>query len=316
MDRASIRSENRRGEEMSGPSKEPLTQTTEIDLPQLERRLRSPRTLFSACMSGLVAVMTGIAILPLFSVLFMLFFRGGQRLGIALFTELPPAAGMVGGGIGNALLGTLLVVLVATLISVPLGVLGGVFLAEISPDGRTAAAVRFCAKVLTGLPSIIAGVFAFTLLVLFFGFSPWAGGAALSLLMLPTILLTSEEAIRMVPTKMRDAALGMGATPAQTTWYVTLPTAFPGILTGVLLAVARAAGETAPLLFTMTFSDYWLSSNLNEPTASLAVLIYNFSKSPFENQKEIAWAASLVLVLVVLALNLSGQAMSRRSLVK
>ena len=298
---------------MSSALEESRTKPKEIDLPQLERRLRSPRTLFSACMSGLVAVMTVIAIVPLFSVLFMLLWRGGRRLGVALFTELPPAAGMVGGGIGNALLGTFLVVLVATLISVPLGVLGGVFLAEISPVSRTASAVRFCAKVLTGLPSIIAGVFAFTLIVLFFGFSPWAGGVALSLLMLPTILLTSEEAIRMVPTKMRDAAIGMGATPAQTTWYVTLPTAFPGILTGVLLAVSRAAGETAPLLFTMTFSDYWLSRNLNEPTASLAVLIYNFSKSPFENQKEIAWAASLVLVLIVLALNLSGQALSRRS---
>jgi phosphate transport system permease protein len=221
---------------------------------------------------------------------------------------------MVGGGIGNALLGSFLAVGIATLISVPVGILVGVYLAEIQPEGRVPSAVRFCAKLLTGLPSILAGVFAFTVVVLLTRrFSPLAGGVALALLMLPTILLTTEEAIRMVPARMREAAIGMGATQAQVVWRVLLPTAMPGILTGVLLAVARAAGETAPLLFTMTFSDYWFSGQVMEPTASVAVLIYNFSKSPFENQQEIAWAASLVLVLIVLALNLSGQWLSRPS---
>jgi phosphate transport system permease protein len=290
---------------------------TPIDLPRLEKSLRSPRTLFSYSMSILTGVMTLIAIVPLFSVLFMLAWRGGQRLSLTLFTDLPPAAGpptarMVG-GIGNAILGSALAVAIATVISVPVGVLAGVFVAEISPRGRTAALVRFAAKVLTGLPSILAGVFAFTIVVLTTGrFSPLAGGVALALLMIPTILLTAEEAIRMVPGRMREAAIGMGATQAQTILHVLLPTARPGILTGVLLAISRAAGETAPLLFTMTFSDYWLSHRFFEPTASLAVLIFNFSKSPFENQKEIAWAASLVLVFIVLALNLGGQALSRR----
>jgi phosphate transport system permease protein len=288
--------------------------TPGIDLPRLEKSLRSPRTLFSACMSVLALVMTLIAVVPLFSVLIMLAWKGGKRLGVALFTELPPAAGMVGGGIGNALLGSLLVVAIATLISVPVGILGGVFLAEIAPESRVASGVRFAAKMLTGLPSILAGVFAYTAVVLITGrFSPLAGGIALALLMLPIILLTAEEAIRMVPARMREAAIGMGATQTQVTLRVLLPTAFPGILTGVLLAISRAAGETAPLLFTMTFSDYWLSHNVMEPTASLAVLIYSFSKSPFENQQEIAWAASLVLVLIVLALNLGGQALSGRA---
>jgi phosphate transport system permease protein len=286
----------------------------EIDIPHLEKTLRSPRTLFSFLMSGLTCVLTVLAMVPLFSVLIMLFWKGGARIGPELFTQLPPAAGMLGGGIGNALIGTLLVVAIAAAISVPVGVLGGIFLAEISPTGRTAALVRFSAKVLTGLPSILAGVFAFTAVVLVTGrFSPLAGGVALALLMLPTILLTAEDAIRMVPTRMREAAIGMGATQAQTILHVLLPTARPGILTGVLLAISRAAGETAPLLFTMTFSDYWLSRQIMEPTASLAVLIYNFSKSPFENQKEIAWAASLVLVLLVLGLNLSSQALSKWS---
>ncbi|HKB40700.1 MAG TPA: phosphate ABC transporter permease PstA [Gemmataceae bacterium] len=286
----------------------------EIDLPELEKSLRHPRTLFSAVLSVLAGVFTIVAMIPLFSVLFMLAWKGGQRLGPALFTELPPAAGMIGGGIGNAVLGSLLVVAIATLISVPVGILGGVFLAEIAPDGRLAAWVRFSAKLLTGLPSILAGVFAFTVVVLLTGrFSPLAGGVALALLMLPTIILTSEEAIRMVPARMREAAIGMGATQTQVVWRILLPTAMPGILTGVMLAVSRAAGETAPLLFTMSFSDYWLSQRVMEPTPSLAVLIYNFSKSPFENQREIAWAASLVLVLLVLALNLGGQFLSRRA---
>jgi phosphate transport system permease protein len=292
----------------------PSRETAPIDLPGLERTLRHPRTLFSFCMSVLTGVLAFLAMIPLFSVLLMLLWRGGQRLSVALFIDLPPAAGMEGGGIGNAILGTLLVVVLATLLSVPVGILGGVFLAEIAPSSRTASAVRFAAKLLTGLPSILAGVFAFTTVVLVTRrFSPLAGAVALALLMLPTILLTAEEAIRMVPVRMREAAIGMGATQFQTIVHILLPTALPGILTGVLLAISRAAGETAPLLFTMTFSDFWLSRQVVEPTASLAVLIFNFSKSPFANQKEIAWAASLVLVLIVLAANLGGHALSRRA---
>jgi phosphate transport system permease protein len=280
----------------------------DVDLPKLERTLRHPRTLFSVFMSVLTGAMTVLALVPLVSVLLLLIWRGGQRLSLTLFTELPPAAGMAGGGIGNALVGTLLVVALATLISVPFGVLAAIYLAEFGPETRTATVVRFAAKVLTGLPSILAGVFAYVTVVLLTGrFSALAGGVALALLMLPTILLTAEEAIRAVPRRMREAAVGMGATQTQAVWYVILPTAMPGILTGVLLGVARAAGETAPLIFTALFSDYWLSARLLEPTASLAVLIFEFSGSPFQNQIEIAWAASLVLVAIVLTINVLGQ---------
>ena len=286
----------------------------DVDLKSLEKSLRRPRTLFSFLLTVLCTAMALAAAVPLFSVLYMLVVRGGARLSVALFTELPPAAGMDGGGIGNAILGTLFAVLIASVISIPFGVFGGVYLAEINPDGRVARAVRFCAKMLTGLPSILAGVFAYTVIVLYWTHrpSPFAGGVALALLMLPIIMLTAEESIRMVPARMREAAIGMGATRTQLICRVMLPTALPGMLTGILLALSRAAGETAPLLFTMTFSDYWISKHPMEPTASLAVLIFNFSKSPFENQKEIAWAASLVLVLMVLVLNLGGQALSRR----
>jgi phosphate transport system permease protein len=285
----------------------------EVDLPRLEKSLRSYRSLKNYCLNLVTAVLTVLATVPLFSVLFMLAWRGSKRIGLALFTELPPAAGMAGGGIGNALLGTFEVVGIATLISVPVGVLAAVFLGEFGPDTRTASVVRFAAKVLTGLPSVLAGLFAYAAVVLVTGtFSAPAAGVALALLMLPTVLLTAEEAIRMVPQRMREAAVGMGATKTQAVCYVILPTALPGILTGVMLAVARAAGETAPLLFTALFSDYWLTPNPMEPTPTLAVLIYQFSNEPFPNQIEIAWAASLVLVTIVLVMNLAGQALRRR----
>jgi phosphate transport system permease protein len=285
----------------------------EVNLPVLERSLRHVRTLNSAVMSVIIGGMSLLAMVPLVSVLWMLLKRGSQRLSLALFIELPPAAGMAGGGIGNAFLGTLVVVAIAALISVPFGILAAVYLAEYDNDSRLGSAVRFCAKLLTGLPSILAGVFAYGVVVLTTGtFSAPAGGVALALLMIPIVLLTAEDAIRMVPHRMREAAVGMGATRTQMVLRVTLPTALPGILTGVMLAVARAAGETAPLLFTALFSDYWLTANLMEPTPSLAVLIYDFSGSPFPNQVEIAWAASLVLVFLVFVFNIGGQVLMQR----
>jgi len=284
------------------------------DLDQLERSLRRPRTLFSFCSSVLCTILALLAAVPLFSVLLMLIWRGAARLGPTLFTQLPPAAGMPGGGIGNAIVGTMLVVALGSGLSIPIGILVGLYLAEVNPDGRFASVVRFCAKLLTGLPSILAGVFAYSTVVLLTGrFSPLAGGVALGILMLPIITLTTEEAIRSVDAEMRAAAIGMGATQSEVVKDILLPTALPGILTGVLLALARGAGETAPLLFTMTFSDYWLSRHIMEPTASLAVLIFNFSKSPFDNQKQFAWAASLILVFIVLIFTLGGQILSRRA---
>jgi phosphate transport system permease protein len=225
----------------------PFADGERIDLPQLERSLRHPRTLLSAAMTGLTALLTFGALFPLFSVLYLLIVRGGRQLSLSLFTALPPAAMVAGGGFGNAFVGTLFVVCIATAISVPFGIMAAVYLAELGPDTRTAMAVRFAAKVLTGLPSILDGVFAYAVVVVLTGgFSAPAGGVALALLMLPTVLLTAEDAIKTVPAKMREAAIGMGATPTQVVCRVLLPTALPGILTGVMLAVARAAGETAP----------------------------------------------------------------------
>ena len=290
-----------------------------VDFGQLEKSLQRPRTLFSLIMSFVVTGMTVLALIPLFSVLLMLFWKGGRKLSVAAFTQLPPAPLEQGGGFGNAIAGTLIMVLLAALLSVPTGILSAVFLAAAPPENRLANAVRFAAKVLTGFPSILAGVFAYgTVVLITGGYSAIAGGLALSILMLPTITLTAEDALRMVPEKMKEAAIGMGATQTQTAWMVLLPTALPGILTGVMLGVARAAGETAPLLFTALFSNYWPMRGahlaLMQPTASLAVLIYNFASMPFENQVEMAWAAALVLVLLVLVVNLAGQSLSRRQI--
>jgi len=288
-----------------------------VDFSELDRSLRRPRTLFSIAMSGVATLMTMLALIPLFSVVLMLLWRGGQKLSLAVFTQLPPAPLEQGGGFGNALQGTLIIVALSMIISVPVGILSAVYLAESEAGNRFANLVRFTAKTLTGFPSILAGVFAYSAVVLATGgFSAVAGAVAVSILMLPTIMLTAEDAIRMVPAKMKEAAIGMGATKTQTVWMVMLPTAFSGILTGVMLAVARGAGETAPLIFTALFSNYWPVSgghmNLMQATPSLAVLIYNFAGMPFQNQVELAWAAALVLVLMVLITNLIGQSLSRR----
>lgn len=272
------------------------------------------RTLLSAALTVVAGAMTVAAMVPLLSVLAMLIYRGGQRLTPQLFLALPPAAGMEGGGVGNALVGTLLMVAIATALSVPFGVLAAVFLAEFGPETRLAGAVRFVAKVLSGLPSVLAGLFAYAAVVLATGtYSALAGGAALAVLMLPMVLLTAEQALKAVPRRMREAAVGMGCTPTQAVWHVVLPAALPGVLTGVMLAVARAAGETAPLLFTALFSDYWLTRNPMSPTPSLAVLIFDFSSSPFRNQVEVAWAASLVLVALVMLTNVAARTWAARS---
>jgi phosphate transport system permease protein len=288
-----------------------------LNFPQLERSLRRPRTLFDFLLTGIVSLLTVSSLIPLFSVILMLLWRGGRKLSLEIFTQLPPAPLEAGGGFGNAIVGTLLIVALAVIASVPIGLMAAIYLAQ-AENSRLSGMVRFCAKLLTGFPSILAGVFAYGAVVLTTGYSAVAGAVALSILMLPTIILTSEDALRMVPARMKDAATGMGATPTQTVWMVLLPAALPGILTGVMLAVARAAGETAPLLFTALFSNYWLWSkghvDLMQPTASLAVLIYNFAGMPFANQVELAWAAALVLVLLVLGANIIGQSLSARQM--
>ncbi len=280
-------------------------------VPDLRRTLSNRRALRSAALSALTWIVALIAAVPLFSVLYMLIVEGGARFSLDLFTQLPPAGFEMGGGFGNAIVGTLVMVGIASAISVPIGILGAAYLSELGPEHKLAAVSRFLAKVLTGFPSILAGVFAYATVVVLMGtYSALAGGIALSVLMLPTVILTAEESMKMVPQRMKDAAYGMGCTRSQVIWKVVLPTGLPGILTGVMLAIAGAAGESAPLLFTALFSNYWLHS-VHEPTASLSILIYNFSGMPFDNQIELAWAASLVLVMIVLVFNILSRLIGR-----
>jgi len=276
------------------------------------RKLRW-RIVFSRAMDIFVGLVTFAALIPLVSVLYMVAMRGAGNFRWSMLWELPPAAGTDGGGFGNALVGTLILVSIGTLVSVPIGILTAIFLTEYSLGSKSARLIRFCAKILSGLPSILAGVFIFGVLVATTKtFSVLAGGLALGILMLPIIILATEEALLRVPGFLREGSLALGASRTQTVLRITLPAAGSTIITGVMLAVARAAGETAPIIFTALFTSYWISS-LHEPTASMAVLIYNFSSVPYDNMVNMAWSASFVLIVIVLVTNIISHLVANRS---
>lgn len=278
------------------------------------------RALWNKVLNCVCVGLAFLSLIPLISIVVLVLQKGLPLLSLSVFTELPPAAGQIGGGFGNAVIGTLLMVAIAVAIATPFGILSAIYINEYAPNAKLSHLVRFVAKLLTGIPSIICGVFAYAVIVLPktgwlawmpSGFSAWAGGFALAILILPTILLTAEQALIGVSKAYREASYGLGATNFQTIWRIVLPDALPAIMTGIMLAVARAAGETAPLIFTALFSQYWIQS-LNEPTASLSVLIYNFSTVPFPHQTQMAWTASLVLVILVTIANISAQVVFRR----
>ena len=288
--------------------------------PDLSYQPTAARNIRSRLLTLIAALFSGIAVLPLVLVLGYVLVKGGSTLSITLLTELPPPPGLEGGGIANAILGTLAVSAVAALIAIPVGVGGGIFLAEYSRGGWFAQFIRFGTNVLSGVPSIIAGVFIYGTIVtsrVLFGnaYSALAGGMALSILMLPTVIKTTDEGLKLVSDDLRRAALGVGASRFVMITRITLPTAFTPIATGVVLAIARAAGETAPLIFTALFSPYWsdliTGDGLLAPIASLSVLIYNFAIMPYEFHNQLAWSASFVLVAMILALNLLSRWLGR-----
>ena len=289
-------------------------------LPDLSYQPRAARNIGSRFLTVVAALFSGIAVLPLVLVLGYVLIKGGSTLGLNLLTELPPPPGLEGGGIANAIVGTLVVTLVAALIAIPVGVGGGIFLAEYSRSGWFAQFIRFGTNVLSGVPSIIAGVFIYGTIVtsrVLFGnaYSALAGGMALAILMLPTVIKTTDEGLKLVPDDLRRAALGIGASRFVMIARITLPTAFTPIATGVVLSIARAAGETAPLIFTALFSPYWSElvsgDGLFAPIASLSVLIYNFAIMPYEFHNQLAWSASFVLVAMILFLNLLSRWLGR-----
>ena len=274
--------------------------------------ISAKRQLFGKVMTGLVFACVAIAIIPLASILFMVIANGLGSISPAVFTELPPAAGMQGGGFRNAIVGTLLTCAIGAVISIPFGVLSAIYTVEFSQGNWIAHFVRFCTNVLSGVPSIIAGLFAYGIVVLLTGgFSAVAGGVALSVLMLPTIIRTAEEGLKSVPKATRLAAVGVGATNFETVTQIVLPAALPFVATGVTLAVARAAGETAPLLFTCLFNQYDING-LWQPTATLSVLIYNFAISPYKNQQQLAWVAALLILVLILIISIIARVVARR----
>lgn len=285
-----------------------------FDAKSLKAKKSSPRNVFNIVMTGLAGLCIVVALIPLVLVLFYVFVNGAGRLDLDLFTQLPPPPGSPGGGISNAIAGTVIVVAIAALISVPIGVLCAIWLAEFGgEDTSIDEYVRFGVNMLAGVPSIIAGVFIYGIMVRPGrpGYSALAGGVALAVLMLPTIIRTADEALKIIPQEIRWAALGVGASKYQTVLKVVLPAAIPSILTGVTLAVARAAGETAPLIFTALFSPFRFAG-VTEPIATLAVLVYNFAILPFKPQQELAWAASLILVLLVLLTSVLARIATRQ----
>ncbi len=270
------------------------------------------RRFTNAVLTVVCGAMVLAALLPLGSLLWLVVSKGAPGLSLSFFTSLPSPVGEAGGGVGNAIAGTAMMVGMACLVGLPLGIGAGVFLAE-KGDGNFGRAVRFTAEVFSGVPSIVVGIVAYGVVVLAMRrFSALAGALALALLMVPTLARSTEELVRLVPGSLREASLALGIPAWKTSLRVVLRTAAGGIVTAALLAIARAAGETAPLLFTSLNNQYW-NLRPDQPTASLTVQIFNYAISPFADWHQKAWSAALVLLLLVGALNLLARLALRRT---
>ncbi|MEP6571425.1 MAG: phosphate ABC transporter permease PstA [Gemmatimonadota bacterium] len=276
-----------------------------------ETSRRKLRRATSNLMVGLMVVAVIVAVLPLLLILASLIIKGASSLSLAFFVRTPVPAGETGGGVGHAIVGTLLIVGLASLMGLPLGIGAGIYCAEY-PSSRLTWVTRFVSDVMNGTPSIVVGVFAWTWIVARQKhFSALAGSAALAMLMIPMVMRTTEELIKLVPGSLREAALALGYPRWRTSLSIMLRTALPGIVTGSLLAVARIAGETAPLLFTALGSQY-LSFNLNQPMAALPLTVFTYATGPYEEWHRYAWATALVLILVVFLLSLAARLATRR----
>ena len=269
------------------------------------------RKLVSSVFVAFCALCVALALVPLALILFFLVSQGIQALNVSFFTRMPLPVGEPGGGMANSIVGTLILTGLGSLFAVPIGVLSGVYMSEYA-GSRLASSVRFAADTLNGVPSIVIGVFAYGLVVLpFRQFSALAGGVALGIMMIPIIARTTEELLLLVPGTLREGALALGATRARAVFTVVLPSAAPGIITGIVLALARIAGETAPLLFT-AFNNRFFSTKLTQPISSLTVQVYTYAISPYQDWHRQAWAGALVLVTIVLLCSILARLATRR----
>ncbi|WP_320664502.1 phosphate ABC transporter permease PstA [Prochlorococcus sp. MIT 1223] len=281
----------------------------------------SRRNIKEKLLTSIAVMFAIIAVLPLILVIIYVLIKGGSQINWEiLFLEPQPPGDDLGsaGGIGNAIVGTLVITTISSIISIPIGVGGGIYLAEYSKGGTFSRFIRFGTNVLSGVPSIIAGVFIYTVIVvtkILWGsmFSGLAGGMALSILMLPTVIKTTDEGLKLVSDDLRKGALGVGASMFTTIIQITLPKAIRTIATGIILGLARASGETAPLIFTALFSYYHITGfgDLLYEMSSLSVLIYNFALEPYAAQNELAWAASFILIIFLLGINIFSRLISK-----
>ncbi|HEX2080370.1 MAG TPA: phosphate ABC transporter permease PstA [Longimicrobium sp.] len=267
------------------------------------------RRITSRVMLALTGVAAVLTVLPLLLIFFHLMRTGLGSLSLEFFTNTPAPVGEAGGGVGNGVLGTFILVLLAGAMGLPIAVGAGIYLAE-AESGPLPNAIRFVTDVMNGIPSIVIGIFVWAWVVVAMGFSAFAGGVALAIMLLPMVTRTTEEMVRLVPRELKEGALALGFTRWRTTLGVVLPAARSGILTGILVALARIAGETAPLLFTAFGNPFW-SASLGEPIAALPVQIFQYAISPYEEQHRQAWAASLLLIFLVLAVSVIARFLIR-----
>ncbi len=258
-----------------------------------------------------VIFLSFLLILPLLLILYYILKNGISTINWQFLTRLPKPVGEVGGGISNAIIGTVILIIVSCVLSIPLGVGAGIYLSE-NRRGKLPYLVRLCVEILQGIPSIIIGIIAYIWVVLRIGtFSAFSGGVALAIMMLPVIVRTTEETLKLIPDTLKEASLALGVPYYKTILKVILPAGFSGILTGILLSIARIAGETAPLLFT-AFGNPFMNFNVFKPVNSLPLLIFNYATSPYPEWHSLAWGASFVLIAFVLALNLISKRVSRK----
>jgi phosphate transport system permease protein len=281
----------------------------------LAKELCSPlpteRLIFTYVMNAIAFGLTGLALIPLLSILWEILIRGISGLKSDMFVK-----AVIDNGFGNAILGTIIMVAIGAILSIPTGIMTGIFLAEFGKTNPMAGFVRFISSILTGVPSIVVGIFAYGIIVLLTkGFSAIAGGFALAVIMLPVIILTTEESLKLIPISQRLASSALGGTRFQTTFRVVVTAAIPGITTGILLAVARAAGETAPLIFTALFSLDW-SEGLLSPTASLPVLIFNLYNNPDPQINQVVWTTAIVLLSLILSVSIISRLVIRQRRIK
>lgn len=277
----------------------------------MQKNATSYRIFKDKLFKALIILLSFLAILPLLLILFYIIQNGVSVINWQFLTHLPRPVGEPGGGIANAIVGTCILILISSAVSVPLGVLAGIYLSE-HKEGKLSYLARLCAEILQGIPSIVIGIIAYLWIVVSTGtFSALSGGLALGVMMLPVIVRTTEETLKLIPHSLKEASLALGVPYHRTILKVILPAGLSGILTGILLSIARIAGETAPLLFT-AFGSPFMNFNILKPMSSLPLLIFNYATGPYPEWHSLAWGASFILVIMILALNLITKLAARK----